>query len=176
MTLAAGFKFEHPKPVGVSPIFLLSDSRYSKGDGEVHRDDGQKIWTLAKNVFAAFAGEVHLAQRALESVRIRLARSPSGSFDDLKDIFTSAFDKTLRDSGPQQPHCIVAAMASDGSSKLFYLRPTAVRYEVTERTDIVIGLRNLEPILRQKIAQPPMGPGPLPPETLHISTWWLLAE
>ena len=61
MTLAAGFKFEHPKAAGVSSILLLSDSRYSLSTGEVHRDDGKKIWTLAKNVFAAFAGNVHVA-------------------------------------------------------------------------------------------------------------------
>jgi hypothetical protein len=45
-------------------------------------------------------------------------------------------------------------MASDGSSKLFYTRPGAAHYEVTERTDIVIGLTNLEPILQEKINQP----------------------
>jgi hypothetical protein len=156
MTLAVGFKFEHPKAAGVSPVLLLSDSRYSysRSTGEVYRDDGMKIWTLAKNVFAAFAGDVLVAQRALERVKRRLAQSSSGSFDDLKSILKSSFDSTLTDGDPQQPHCLLAVMASDGSSKLFYARPGAARYEVIERTKVVIGLESLEPILREKINQP----------------------
>jgi hypothetical protein len=156
MTLAVGFKFERPKATGVSPVLLLSDSRYSYSlsTGEVYRDDGMKIWTLAKNVFAAFAGDVLVAQRALERVKRRLAQSSSGSFDDLKSILKSSFDSTLTDGDPQQPHCILAVMASDGSSKLFYARPGAARYEVVEKTNVVIGLKNLEPILQEKINQP----------------------
>ena len=154
MTLAVGFKFEHPKAAGVSPILLLSDSRYSLSTGEVHRDDGKKIWTLAKNVFAAFAGNVLVAQRALERVKTRLAQSSSGSLDDLKSILKSSFDSTMIDGDPQQPHCILAVMASDGSSKLLYARPGDARYEVVERTKVVIGLKNLEPILQEKINQP----------------------
>jgi len=156
MTLAAGFKFEHPKAAGVSPVLLLSDSRYSYSlsTGEVYRDDGMKIWTLAKNVFAALAGDVLVAQRALERVKRRLAQSSSGSFDDLKSILKSSFDSTLTDGDPQQPHCILAVMASDGSSKLFYARPGATRYEVMERKKVVIGLESLKPILEEKINQP----------------------
>ena len=154
MTLAAGFKFEHPKAAGVSPVLLLSDSRYSLSTGQVHRDDGKKIWTLAKNVFAAFAGNVHVAQRALERVKRTLAQFSSGSLDDLKSILKSSFDSTMVDGAPQQPHCILAVMASDGSSKLLYARPGDARYEVVERTKVVIGLENLEPILQEKINQP----------------------
>lgn len=162
MTLAAGFRFEHPKASGVSPVLLLSDSRYSRS-GEVYRDDGKKICALAKNVFAAFAGNVHVAQRALETVSTRLAQYSSGSFDDLKRVLTSSFDATMIDAEPQQPHCIVAAMASDGSSKLFYARPGAVRYEVMEKTDIVIGLESLAPTLQEKITQPARRSGPWHP-------------
>jgi hypothetical protein len=156
MTLAVGFKFEHPKAAGVSPVLLLSDSRYSYSlwTGEVYRDDGKKIWALAKNVFAAFAGTVHVAQRALERVTTRLTQSSSGSFDDLKSILKSSFDSTMIDGDRQPPHCILAVMASDGSSKLFYARPSTARYEVMERTQVVIGLKSLEPILQEKINQP----------------------
>lgn len=157
MTLAVGFKFEHPEAAGLSPVLLLSDSRYSysRPTGEVYRDDGKKIWDLAKNVFAAFAGRVHVAQRALERVKTRLAQSPSGgSFDDLKSILKSSFDSTITDDDHQQPHCILAVMASDGSSKLFYARPGVVGYEVIETTNAVIGLKSLEPILQEKINQP----------------------
>lgn len=154
MTLAAGLKFEHRNAAGVSPVLLLSDSRYSLSTGEVYRDDGKKIWALRKNAFAAIAGNVHVAQRALERVTERLAQSSSGSFDDLKSILKSSFDSTMIDGDPQQPHCILAAMASDGSSKLFYARPGAARYEVIETTKVVIGLKSLEPILQEKIDQP----------------------
>ena len=37
MTLAAGFKFEHPMAAGVSPVLLLSDSRYSLSTGDADK-------------------------------------------------------------------------------------------------------------------------------------------
>jgi len=114
MTLAAGFKFEHPRAGRVSPVFLVSDSRYSTKDGGVARDDGQKIWDLAKNVFAAVARDLQVAQRALATVKKKLAQSPSGSFDALKSILTYSFDKTMLNSALNS-HCIVAVMASDGA-------------------------------------------------------------
>jgi hypothetical protein len=160
MTLAAGFKFEHPKTAGVSPVLLLSDSRYSRS-GKVYRDDGKKIWAMGKNVFAAFAGTVHVAQRALETARIRWAQCSSDSFADLKSILIASFDGTMRDGDGQPPHCIVAGMAADGSSKLFYAQPAGARYEIMEKTDAIIALKHLEPILQEKIAQAPAGHGGL---------------
>ncbi|MCH8962549.1 MAG: hypothetical protein IH820_14855, partial [Bacteroidetes bacterium] len=83
MTLAAGFKFEHPKAEGVSPILLLSDSRYSYSSGTPpYRDDGKKVCALAKNIYAVFAGRVLEAQRALADVKECLSFSASGSFED----------------------------------------------------------------------------------------------
>lgn len=87
MTLAAGFKFEQPKAQGVSPILLLSDSRYSSettfGD-MTYIDDGKKIYALANNIFAVFAGDVLEAQNALAQVKKSLDSMLSGSFEDLK--------------------------------------------------------------------------------------------
>lgn len=157
MTLAAGFKFEHPKAAGASSVLLVSDSRYSLSSGKVYRDDGKKIWTVAKNVFAAFAGNVYKAQCALEAVTKRLTQVSLGSIDDLKRILKSSFESTIKDADPQQPHCILAAMASSGSSILLYARPSAGRYEVIEKMNVVIGLTSLEPILQDKIGQSPAG-------------------
>ncbi|MEX2142687.1 MAG: hypothetical protein WD894_25760 [Pirellulales bacterium] len=162
MTLAAGYKFEHPKAAGVSPILLLSDSRYSRG-GEPNRDDGKKVWQLATNVFAVIAGDVLTAQRALATVKERLDASFRGSFEDVSVILRSSFESHMMAGNPQQPHCILASMALDGSSKLFYARPLAGRYEVTERTSVVIGLVNLEPVLREKIEEPAARAGPWHP-------------
>jgi hypothetical protein len=153
MTLAAGYKFEHPKAGGVSPILLLSDSRYSRG-GRPDRDDGKKVWQLATNVFAVIAGNVLTAQRALAIVKEMLDTSARGSFEDVNVILRSSFESQMRAGDTQQPHCILAAMSPDGSSRLFYARPIAGRYEVTERTSAVIGLANLEPVLRKKIQEP----------------------
>jgi hypothetical protein len=153
MTLAAGFKFEHPKAAGLSTVLLLSDSRYSysSASGKSYRDDGKKIWALGKNVFAAIAGKVIVAQRALETVRRRLAQSRPGSFDDFKSILQSTFDATISGVDPQQPHYIIAAMSSGGSAKLIYARPEPPHYALIEREDVAIGWRHLEPILRKKI-------------------------
>ena len=73
MTLAAGFKFEHPKAQGISPILLLSESRYSwnttLGDRENY-DKGKKLFTLAKNIFAVIAGTVLQAERSLNELKL----------------------------------------------------------------------------------------------------------
>jgi hypothetical protein len=55
-------------------------------------------------------------------------------------------------------------MGSDGSSKLFYTRPGASRYEVMEKTSIVIGLKSLATILQEKINQPARRSGPWHPK------------
>ncbi|MCP3676056.1 MAG: hypothetical protein GY721_00220 [Deltaproteobacteria bacterium] len=155
MTLAAGFKFEHPKAQGVSPILLLSDSRYSRGT-QPYRDDGKKICILAKNIYAAFAGDVLTAQRALARVKEYLALSSSGTFEDLVKILKSSFDSEIIPGDPQTPHCILGAISTNGNSKLLYARPdkTCYEYEVSERSQAVIGLQNLEPKLWKKINEP----------------------
>jgi len=150
MTLAYGLKFEHPKAQGVSPILLLSDSRYSKF-GQSYRDDGKKVWPLAKNIYAAFAGDVLTAQRALTKVKEQLALSSSGSFEDLRKILKSSFDSEIVDGDPQQPHCILGAISTTGDSKLLYARPAGKRYEVSEQLEVIIGLGSLEPVLKAKI-------------------------
>lgn len=153
MTLAAGFKFEHPKAEGVSPILLLSDSRYSRGT-QPYRDDGKKVCALAKNIYAVFAGNVLEAQRALAKVKERLSFSASGSFEDLRKILKSSFDSKITTWDPRQtPHCLLGVISTEGNSKLLYARPdvTRYRYEVLERSQAVIGLQQLEPKLKKKI-------------------------
>ena len=154
MTLAAGFKFEHPKAEGVSPILLLSDSRYSYSSGTPpYRDDGKKVRALATNIYAVFAGNVLEAQRALAEVKECLSFSASGSFEDIRKILKSSFDSKITIWDSQTPHCLLGVISTEGNSKLLYARPdtTRYRYEVLERSQAVIGLRQLEPKLQEKI-------------------------
>ena len=150
MTLAAGFKFEHPKAEGVSPILLLSDSRYSRGT-QPYRDDGKKVRALAKNIYAVFAGNVLEAQRALAKVKECLSFSASGSFEDIRIILKSSFDSKITTWDDQTPHCLLGVISTEGNSKLLYARPDGTRYEVLERSQAVIGRLQLEPKLQKKI-------------------------
>jgi hypothetical protein len=154
MTLAAGYKFEHPKAQGVSPILLLSDSRYSyRGPAPTHRDNGKKIHALAKNIAAVFAGNVLEAQHALTRVKKSLALSSSGSFEDLRKILKSSFDSEITTWDNQTPHCLLGAISTKGDSKLFYAEPDGKShsYKVSERLQAVIGIKPLEPKLQEKI-------------------------
>ena len=154
MTLAAGFKFEHPKAQGVSPILLLSDSRYSYLLGtRRHRDDGKKIIGLARNIFAVFAGNVLEAQRALAKVKDRLALSTSGTFEHLGEILKTSFDSAIATWDIQTPHCLLAGISAKGNSKLFYACPDAEShsYKVSERLQAVIGIEPLQPSLQKMI-------------------------
>lgn len=154
MTLAAGFKFEHPKAQGVSPILLLSDSRYSYLRATPpHRDDGKKIIALAANIFAVFAGNVLEAQHALAKLKDGLALSTSGTFESLGEILKTSFDSAIATWDTQTPHCLLAGISTKGNSKLFYAYPDAQShgYAVSERLQAVIGIKDLEPRLQKII-------------------------
>lgn len=155
MTLAAGYKFEHPRAQGVSPILLLSDSRYSYRPGtRPPRDDGKKVYTLARNIGAVFAGNVPDAERALDQVKECLALSSSGSFEDLESTLKSSFDSTIATWDDQTPHCLLGAISTKGDSKLFYARPDGRSYRVSERTEAVIGSQQLGLKLKEKMDEP----------------------
>jgi len=152
MTLAAGYKFEHPKAQGVSPILLLSDSRYSyRLDILPPRDYRKKIYALAMNIGAVFAGNVIEAQRALAQVKKCLTLSSLGSFEDLKNILKSSFDSTITTWNDQTPDCLLGAISTKGDSKLFYAKPDGKSYKVSEERQKVIGYTPLEPKLQEKI-------------------------
>ena len=154
MTLAAGYKFEHVRAHGHSPILLISDSRYSKGE-RPYRDDGKKLWALAKNIYAVFAGDVLSAQCALTEVKQQLELSSSGGFEDLKNILKSSFDSVFNNRNGQNPHCILGAIAANGNSVLLYAKPVEGEYEVSEVIHKVIGVVDeLGPKLREKINEP----------------------
>ncbi|MFC1932154.1 hypothetical protein ACFLXU_00785 [Chloroflexota bacterium] len=162
MTLAAGFKFEDPKAQGLSPILLLSDSRYSWdtkfGDREYY-DKGKKLHALAKNIFAVIAGTVLEAERALDQFRKCLALSSSGSFEDLGIFLKSSFDSTITTWDDQTPYCLLGAISTKGDSKLFYAQPHVKKksYKISElsqdvkKSYAVIGCLYLEPKLQEKI-------------------------
>ncbi len=162
MTLAAGYKFEHPKAQGVSPILLLSDSRYSWdtkfGDREYY-DKGKKLYALAKNIFAVIAGTVLEAERALNKFKKCLALSSSGSFEDLGIFLKSSFDSTITTWDDQTPHCLLGAISTKGDSKLFYAQPDVNKksYKISEisqdvkKSYAVIGCEYLGPKLQKKI-------------------------
>lgn len=142
MTLAGGYRFEHPKAQGVSPILLLSDSRYSYRSGtRRHRDDGKKIIALARNIFAVFAGNVLEAQHAFAKVENSLSLSTSGTFEYLAEILKTSFDSAIATWDNQPPHCLLGAISTKGNSKLFYAYPDSEShtYKVSERLQAVIG-------------------------------------
>lgn len=162
MTLAAGFKFEHPKAQGVSPILLLSDSRYSsetKFGDMTYFDDGKKIYALAENIFAVFAGDALEAQNALAQVKKSLDSMLSGSFEDLKIFFESSFESKKTKWNVQTPHYLLGAISTKGDSKLFCAKPDVNKksYKISELSQdvkqsyAVIGCKYLGPKLQEKI-------------------------
>ena len=54
-----------PGAASIGGIILATDSRFSY-DKDYHEDDGQKLWRLAPQIGAVLAGDVYIAEEALE--------------------------------------------------------------------------------------------------------------
>lgn len=157
MTLAAGFKFEHPKAQGISPILLLSDSRYSYPNDKQPPDDlGMKVSALAFNIHTVFAGNVLDAKNAIDQVKECLTLQSSGNFEDIREILKYSFDSTITIWDEQTPHCLLGAISPKGDSRLFYAKPDIKNrsYHVSERLQAFIGDRKLGPKLQERIDAP----------------------
>lgn len=78
-------------------VILATDSRFTIG--AAHDDAGQKLYPLARNAVAVFAGDVLAAQRALNDAKTYLIRR-GGSVKDptepVSDILRRAYSKHKR--------------------------------------------------------------------------------
>jgi len=158
MTLSIGIKLEHPRAHGISPIILISDSRYTM-DNNNYSDDGKKIWQLEKNIAVAFSGDVGLGESAISTLKEQLQLTESGTLDYLKKILKSSFDSVINPGYEQNPHCILGIVPKNWHSILLYARPLNTEYEIVEKSKVCIGQESLEKELIIKINEPPNGPG-----------------
>ena len=118
MTLAAAYRFERPSS-GEHAVMLLSDSRFTLGS--THRDNGAKLWRLAAGVYAAFAGDVEIAEKSLALLQRKLREEGEVSFEAVSDLSGDSTRRFAR--GDRSAHYLVAAALPDGSARLWLLSP-----------------------------------------------------
>ena len=98
---------------------LLSDSRFTLGS--THRDNGAKLWRLAAGVYAAFAGDVEIAEKSLALLQRKLREEGEVSFEAVSDLSGDSTRRFAR--GDRSAHYLVAAALPDGSARLWLLSP-----------------------------------------------------
>jgi hypothetical protein len=117
-------------------VLLMSDSRFTYSDGS-NADHGAKLWKLAPQVGAAFAGDVGIAENMLSAAQELLGDTHPISFDSIQASLEVSvgrfFDK-------QRPIAlVVGAVSPHGESRVFKVEPDSgpVVHEVTSKVALI---------------------------------------
>lgn len=104
-------------PMVESAVIVAADSLYSDQSGQPVRDDGIKLALLAKNVVAAFAGDVSPARKALRELKGLMA---AGTFQPFEERAARLFESYVPPDS--KVHCLIGGVTTDSTYKPFIIK------------------------------------------------------
>ncbi len=118
MTLAVGANLERLVRRDRRFLLLMTDSRFTYASGS-HRDDGAKMWKLAANIGAVFAGDVEIGEKSLALVQSSIGSVDRITFDVIVASFKDGVDRFYRRSRPTS--FVLGAVSAAGEARMFFV-------------------------------------------------------
>lgn len=140
-------------------VLLMTDSRFTYPSG-AHRDDGAKLWKLASQVGAVFAGDVEIGEKSLALCQRMLSQAKPISFDAVTQNLQIAVKRFYQKK--RRTYFIVGAVSPVGEARVFCvdhdLGPAVREVQYKQSKLIAIGDREAQRAFEEELDRIPSGP------------------